>query len=101
MILGDGTKVLVTAWSHPTTVEIEGQLSEVKAHAMAEGASERPVPRVFAWGYDNDSGIPFVLDAGDPRPPATRPPAIPRYDGPPNVVVRAVPTEPTVQPEGV
>lgn len=48
MILGDGTKVLVTAWSHPTTVEIEEQLSEVRAHAMAEGAPERPVPRAFA-----------------------------------------------------
>ena len=95
MILGDGTNVFVTAWSHPTTAATEAQLTEVRAHALAEGAAERPVPRAFAWGYDNDSGIPFVLDAGDPRPPEDRPLVIPRYDGPSMVVVREVPPKPS------
>jgi len=94
MVLGDGTKVLVTAWSHPTTAATEAQLSEVRAHALAEGA-ERPVPRAFAWGHENDSGIPFVLDAGDPRPQEDRPTVIPRYDGPSSVVVREVPPKPS------
>lgn len=44
MMLGDGTKVFVTAWSHPTTPATEAQLSEIRAHALAEGAAERPVP---------------------------------------------------------
>jgi len=80
MMLGDGTKVFVTAWSYPTTPATEAQLSEVRAHALAEGAAERPVPRAFAWGHDNDSSIPFVLDAGDPRPPeqAARHPSVRR-----------------------
>jgi hypothetical protein len=95
MILGDGTKVFVTAWSHPTTAATEAQLTEVRAHALAERAAERPVPRAFAWGYDNDSGIPFVLDAGDPRPPEDRQPVIPPYDGPSIVVVREVPPKPS------
>ena len=90
MVLGDDTKVLVTAWSHPTTKGTEAQLSKVRAQALGEGAAQRPVPRAFAWGHDNDSGIPFVLDAGDPRPPSDRPAVIPRYDGPPDVFVREV-----------
>ena len=95
MVLGDGTKVFVTAWSHPTTDATEAQLSEVRAYALAEGAAERPVPRAFAWGQDNDSGVPFVLDAGDPRPPEDRPPVIPRYDGPSMVFVCEVPPKPS------
>jgi len=95
MGLGDGSKVLVTAWSHPTTEATEAQLNDVRVHALAEGAAERPVPRAFAWGYDNDSGIAFVLDAGDPRAPEHRPAAIPRYDGPALVVDRDVPDQPS------
>lgn len=94
MMLGDGTKVFVTAWSHPTTAEVEEQLIQVRTHALAAGAFERPVPRAIAWGHDNESGIPFVLDAGDPRPTEARPPIIPRYDGPPDVSVGEVPAEP-------
>jgi len=102
MTLGDGTKVWVTAWSHPTTAETEAQLCQVRASAMAEGASERPVPRSFAWGYDNDSGIPIVLDAGDPRPVEARPLIVPRYDGPGDVVVRELRTETEAdRPEGM
>ncbi len=82
MVLGDGTKVLVTAWSHPTTEAIEAELEKVRSNAMARGAAQRPVPRAFAWGTDVDFHVPFVLDAGDPRPPADRPKIIPRYDGP-------------------
>ncbi len=93
MTLGDGTLVWVTAWSYPTTPDAEEQLVSVRARAISDGASERPVPRVFAWGTDNDMGIPFVLDAGDPRPPEARPPVIPRYDGPPDVVVRTMSAE--------
>jgi hypothetical protein len=100
MVLGDGTKVWVTAWSHPTTADVEEQLVQVRTRALAEGASERPVPRAFAWGHDNDSGIPFVLDAGDPRPIETRRPIVPRYDGSADVFVWEVPAEPAVgQPE--
>ena len=91
MTLGDGSRVLVTAWSHPTTAATEIQLNEVRRHALAEGAAERTVPRAFAWGYENDSGIPFVLDAGDPRAPQDRPSVVPHYDGPPMVVVGEVP----------
>lgn len=90
MVLGDGSKVLVTAWSHPTTNATEAQLSEVRLQALAQGAAERPVPRAFAWGHDNDSGIPFVLDAGDPRLPKDRPAVVPRYDGPSMVVVHEI-----------
>jgi hypothetical protein len=88
MVLGDGSKVLVTAWDHEMTEEAEAQLADVRAHAVADGALDRPVPRSFAWGRDSDSGIPVVIDAGDPRPPELRPTVIPRYDGPPDVVVR-------------
>lgn len=91
MLLGDGSKVLVIAFTHATNDAKESQLSEVRAHALAEGAAQRPVPRAIAWGYENESGIPFVLDAGDPRSPEDRPAVIPRYDGPANVVVFEAP----------
>ena len=87
MVLGDGSKVWVTAWDHETTPDAEARLSDVRARAVADGALDRPVPRAWAWGRDNDSGIPFVLDAGDPRPVDAIPEDIPRYDGPPEVVV--------------
>ena len=94
MVLGDGSKVLVTAWSHPTTAATETQLREVRAYALARGATERPVPRAFAWGHDNDSGIPFVLDAGDPRLPEDIPPSSPATTGP-QVEVQEVPPRPS------
>lgn len=100
MTLGDGSLAWVTAWSHPTTPEAEEMLVNVRTRAMAEGASERPVPGAFAWGTDNDSGTPFMLDAGDPRPVEARPPIIPRYDGPAGVVVRKMPAE-GESPEGL
>ncbi len=87
MVLGDGSKVLVTAWDHEMTAEAEAQLVDVRARVVADGALDRPVPRAWAWGWDNDTAIPWVLDAGDPRPPEAIPADIPRYDGPPNVVV--------------
>jgi hypothetical protein len=93
MVLGDGSKVLVTAWDHEMTAEAEAQLVDVRAHAVADGAMDRPMPRAWAWGRDNDTGIPFVLDAGDPRPPDAIPADIPRYDGPPGVVVREIEAE--------
>jgi hypothetical protein len=92
MLLSDGTKVFVTAWSHPTTAAKEAQLSEMRARALAEGAAARLVPRAFAWGHDDDSGIPVVIDLGDPRPETDRPSVIPRYDGPPALTVVEVPT---------
>jgi hypothetical protein len=95
MVLGDGTKVFVTAWSHPATAATEAQLSKVRARALAEGAAERPTPRAFGWGYEDGSDIPFVLDAGDPRPQEDRPTVIPRYDGPSSVVVGEVRPEPS------
>lgn len=93
MVLGDGSKVLVTAWSHSTTEATENQLREVRSHARAAGAAERPVPRALAWGHENESGIPFVLDAGDPRLPEDIHPVIPYYDGPSMVDVQEVSPE--------
>lgn len=90
MVLGDGSKVWVTAWYHETTAEAEAQLVDVRARFMADGAGDRPVPRAWAWGHDNDSGIPIMLDAGDPRPADAIPAVIPRYDGPPDVYVREI-----------
>lgn len=93
MRLGNGSAVAVTAWNYPTTEDRENQLREVRERALSEGAETRPVPRAMAWGFDNQSGIPFVLDAGDPRPPEDRPLLIPRHDGPPRVVVRPMETD--------
>lgn len=90
MVLGDGSKVWVTAWDHETTAEAEAQLVDIRARAMADGAGDRPMPRAWAWGNDDDSGIPIVLDAGDPRPTDAIPAIIPRHDGPPDVVIRGI-----------
>jgi hypothetical protein len=87
MLLGDGTRVLVTAWKHPTSEQTEAQLRSIRAQALKNGAADRPVPRSFAWGTDDDSGIPVVIDAGDPRDEADRPAHVPFFDGPSNVEV--------------
>ena len=97
MLLGDGTKVLVVAWSDAMTPELEDQLARVRTHALAQG-SERPVPRATGWGTEDATGVPFILDAGDPRPPGTWPSEIPRYDGPPDVYVAELPPAPSAGP---
>lgn len=94
MLLGDGSRVLVTAWSHTMTEEAQRQLQDVRRQALAD-ATGRATPRAFAWGREDVSGIPFLLDAGDPRAPEDRPTVFPRYDGPPEVVVHEASAQPT------
>jgi hypothetical protein len=102
MLLGDGTKVPVVAWSCAMSAGVEQQLAKVRALACAE-ASDRPVPRASAWarGTEDGTGIPYVLDAGDPRPPEDRPTIIPGYDGPPEVCVGELAPEAMRGNEGV
>ncbi|KRF23647.1 hypothetical protein [Phycicoccus sp. Soil803] len=87
MMLGDGTRVFVVATTAPTSPEREAQLVAIRTLALAAGAADRPVPRAFAWGTDDATGVPVLIDAGDPRPPEDRPALIPRYDGPADVWV--------------
>lgn len=91
MLLGDGTRVFVVATKAPTSREREANLVAIRRQALAAGAAQRPVPRAFAWGTDDSTGVPVLIDAGDPRPPEERPALIPRYEGPPDVWVGRMP----------
>lgn len=90
LLLGDGTRVLVIAWRHSSNEDIEAQLRSIRAEAQANRADERPIPRAFGWGTDA-SGVPFVMDAGDPRDGQDQGADIPYFDGPPSVHVAEMP----------
>ena len=92
MVLGDGTKILVSAWSHATTEAAESRdVAEHSKKRLGHRAAQRPSPRAFGWGTDDDFHIAVLIDVGDPRPPEERPAIIPPYDGPSLIEVHEMP----------
>lgn len=81
MQLGDGRKLVVIAWHHNTSAEIEELVKQIHAQAVALGEDVRPTPRCFGWGSDPESGAPYLIDAGDPRPASARTAPEAAYDG--------------------
>lgn len=67
MMLGDGSKVWVLAFSAPVGPDLQEMIDRAKQAVLAQ-AESRAAPRAFAWGEENETGVPSIIDLGDPRP---------------------------------
>ena len=90
MLLGNGTRVWVVAYSEPVNEALAQEAERARRAVLAE-AGGRHAPRAFAWGSEHGTGVPSILDLGDPRPEGERPEVYPPHDGPSNLWIGEMP----------